>query len=194
MGGSMETASSATGGFRGALGRLRHAPLWVWITVLLTFGLLIFAYLQYRKSSAASSAAPAGLGTVPTDGSGQPLWDTASNGAFTSGNASDLAALLAYIQSHQTPNPSPTATPRAPGGPENQAFLAYQAEHPSMSASAFNSRWVKIFGKSATNTNLTGLSGSTENQAFQWYKTHVRPISASDFNKKWVQLNSSSGK
>ena len=122
MGGSMETASSATGGVRGALGRLRHAPLWVWITILLTFGLLIFAYLQYRKSAAGTSAtsggtSAAGYGTVPTAGTGQPMWDTANQGAFTTGNASDLAALLAYIQSQQTPNPSPTATPSPPPPP-----------------------------------------------------------------------------
>lgn len=104
-------------GFRGALARLRHAPLWVWLTVLLTFGLLVFAYLQYRKSQAnsATGASSAALGTVPGGGAGQPLWNTADTSGMLSGNMTDLQALLAYLQSQQTPNPSPTATPTSPG-------------------------------------------------------------------------------
>ena len=104
-------------GFRGAVARLRHAPLWVWLTVLLTFGLLVFAYLQYRKGSSSSSTTgtnSAALGTVPTDGSGQPLWNTADTSGMISGNYSDVLALLQYLQSQQTPNPSPTATPITP--------------------------------------------------------------------------------
>ncbi len=111
----METASSPAGGFRGALARLRAAPLWVWITILLTFGLLIFAYLQYKKNGGERATTNAASnGTVPVDGSGQPLWNTADQGAFTTGNAPELAALLAYIQSQQTPNPPPVATPTIP--------------------------------------------------------------------------------
>jgi len=115
----------STGGpIRGALARLRSAPLWVWITILLTFGLLIFAYLQYRKNGAANSttgttgsSSSAGLGTVPGDGTGQPLWNTADTSGFVAGNVTDLAALLAYLQSQQTPNAPTTATPTPAGGP-----------------------------------------------------------------------------
>lgn len=109
---------SSGGGVRGALERIRHAPMWVWLTVLLTAGLLIFAYLQYRKGSAGdtsnSSGSPgssAALGTVPADGSGQPLWNTADTSGFVAGNVTDLAALLAYLKSQNTPNPPTTATP-----------------------------------------------------------------------------------
>src|SRR6185437_15810428 len=119
----MERGMEGTGGpIRGALARLRSAPLWVWITILLTFGLLIFAYLQYRKSQTSASGASdtsstsAGLGTVPADGSGQPLWNTADTSGFVAGNVTDLANLLAYLQSQQTPNAPTTATPTpAPG-------------------------------------------------------------------------------
>lgn len=120
----------STGGpIRGALARLRSAPLWVWITVLLTFGLLIFAYLQYKKGSAASSSSTdstgsssAGLGTVPDSGVGQPNWASADQGGFVAGNVTDLAALLSYLKSNQTPNPPSVATPaasipQAPGAP-----------------------------------------------------------------------------
>lgn len=109
--------SQGGSGFRGALARLRHAPLWVWLTVLLTFGLLVFAYLQYRKSAANSSAngtSSAALGTVPSAGSGQPLWSSADTSGMITGNGSDMQAILAYINSLQTPNPSPTATPTTP--------------------------------------------------------------------------------
>lgn len=106
----MESQGGA--GFRGALARLRHAPLWVWLTVLLTFGLLVFAYLQYRKSQTSSTGtSSAALGTVPGSGSGQPLWNTADTSGMITGNGSDMQAILAYINSLQTPNPSPTATP-----------------------------------------------------------------------------------
>ena len=109
----------STGGpIRGALARLRSAPLWVWITILLTLGLLIFAYLQYRKNGAANSttgsSSSAGLGTVPGDGTGQPLWNTADTSGFVAGNVTDLAALLAYLQSQQTANAPTTATPTPP--------------------------------------------------------------------------------
>ena len=106
----------STGGVRGALERVRHAPAWVWLTVLLTAGLLIFAYLQWRKGggtsdSSGSPGGSAGLGTVPADGSGQPMWNTADTSGFVAGNVTDLAALLAYLKSQQTPNPPPTASP-----------------------------------------------------------------------------------
>lgn len=105
-------------GFRGAIARLRHAPLWVWLTVLLTAGLLLFAYLQYRKSNSGTSSGAgttsAALGTVPSDGAGQPLWNTADTSGMLSNNGTELAALLAYLQSQQTPNPTPTATPSNP--------------------------------------------------------------------------------
>jgi len=110
----------ASGPVRGALARLRSAPLWVWITILLTFGLLVFAYLQYRKNSANGSttggvsSTSAGLGTVPSDGSGQPLWNTADTSGMVSGNPAELAAILAYLQSLQTPNAPPTASPNPP--------------------------------------------------------------------------------
>lgn len=108
--------SQGGSGFRGALARLRHAPLWVWLTVLLTFGLLVFAYLQYRKSSSssASGTTSAALGTVPGSGSGQPLWSSADTSGMITGNGSDMQAILAYINSLQTPNPSPTASPTTP--------------------------------------------------------------------------------
>lgn len=109
---------SGSGPIRGALERLRSAPLWVWITILISLGLLVFAYLQYRKSNAASSSTGSssslGQGVVPTDGAGQPMWNTADQGGFVAGNVTDLAALLAYLQSQQTPNPPPTATPNPP--------------------------------------------------------------------------------
>lgn len=108
--------SQGGSGFRGALARLRHAPLWVWLTVLLTFGLLVFAYLQYRKSSSSGTTgtSSAALGTVPSDGSGQPLWNTADTSGMLSSNGTEWAALLAYLQSQQTPNPTTTATPTTP--------------------------------------------------------------------------------
>lgn len=119
---------SQGGGFRGALERLRHAPLWVWLTVLLTFGLLVFAYLQYRKSQTnATGTSSAALGTVPSDGSGQPLWNTADTSGMLTGNMTDLQALLAYLQSQQTPNPSPTATPSAPGGSTTVTHMTFPA-------------------------------------------------------------------
>lgn len=109
-----------SGPIRGALARLRSAPLWVWITILLTFGLLVFAYLQYKKSQTSgasdTSSTSAGLGTVPADGSGQPLWNTADTSGFVAGNVTDLANLLAYLQSQQTPNAPTTATPTPPTG------------------------------------------------------------------------------
>lgn len=102
----------STGPIRGPLARLRHAPLWVWITIALTFGLLVFAYLQYKKNqSANTSGSSQSLGTVPADGAGQPLWSTVDTTGMSTGNWSDLQALLAYIQSLQTPNPPPTAPP-----------------------------------------------------------------------------------
>src|SRR5690348_3318885 len=108
----------ASGPIRGALARLRSAPLWVWITILLTFGLLVFAYLQYRKNSAngtsSTTSTSAGLGTVPSDGTGQPLWNTADTSGLVSGNPAELAAILAYLQSQQTPNAPPTASPNPP--------------------------------------------------------------------------------
>ncbi len=102
-----------SGGVRGALERVRHAPMWVWLTVLLTAGLLVFAYLQYRKNAAGDTTggSSAALGTVPADGSGQPMWNTADTSGFVAGNVTDLAALLAYLKSQQTPNPPPTASP-----------------------------------------------------------------------------------
>ena len=108
----------AGGPIRGALARLRSAPLWVWITILLTFGLLVFAYLQYRKNSAngtsSTTSTSAGLGTVPSDGTGQPLWNTADTSGMVSGNPAELAAILAYLQSLQTPNAPTTASPNPP--------------------------------------------------------------------------------
>ena len=152
--------SSGGGPIRGALARLRAAPMWVWITILLTFGLLIFAYLQWRKSSANSTTAAtgtsadtssAGLGTVPASGSGQPLWNTADTSGFVAGNVTDLANLLAYLRSTQTPNAPTTATPTTPTTTPTTTPASSGAQYFTITQNYSSSNWAT--------TTLAGIAG-----------------------------------
>lgn len=112
--------SQGGGGFRALIARLKSAPPWVWISLILAAGVLVVSWLIYRNQATAnangtsSTSSSAGQGTVPLDGAGQPLWNTADTSGMMTGNVTDLANLLAYLQSTQTPNPPATATPPPP--------------------------------------------------------------------------------
>ena len=97
----------------GLFAKLRAAPPWVWISILLGAGVLVVSWLIYRNQATANANGtnPAGQGTVPADGTGQPLWSTADTSGMVTGNVTDLANLLAYLESQQTPNPPNVAPP-----------------------------------------------------------------------------------
>ena len=104
---------SSGGGFRALMARLRSAPPWVWISILIAAAVLVVSWLIYRNQATANANGtnPAGQGTVPADGTGQPLWSTADTSGMITGNVTDLANLLAYLQSQATPNPPNVAPP-----------------------------------------------------------------------------------
>lgn len=116
--------------------RMRHAPLWVWLTVLLTAGLLVFAYLQYKKSATGGTTAAASQGTVPANGSGQPLWSTADTSGMITGNGSELQAILAYINSLQTPNAPTTAAPGTPSTTPTTTHISSGGTSPAVQSVA----------------------------------------------------------
>ncbi len=97
---------------QGLLARLRAAPPWVWISILLAAGVLIVSWLIYRQKQAGASGSLSDLsaGSVPANGSGQPVWP--SSDATAGSNFGELQALLQYIASTKTPNPTPTASPK----------------------------------------------------------------------------------
>ena len=97
----------------GLFAKLKAAPPWVWISIILGAGVLVVSWMIYRNQAAANATGtnPAGQGTVPADGTGQPLWSTADTSGMQTGNWQDLQNLLAYLQSQQTPNPPGVAPP-----------------------------------------------------------------------------------
>lgn len=97
----------------GLFAKLKAAPPWVWISIILGAGVLVVSWMIYRNQATANGTNPAGQGTVPADGTGQPLWSTADTSGMQTGNVQDLLNLLAYLQSTQTPNPPDVAPPGA---------------------------------------------------------------------------------
>lgn len=125
--GSAEQAISqapqrATNGIAGLWQRLKKAPPWVWIAIVVAVAGVIIAYMTYRKQqNAANSAtqASAADGSVPSGGSGQPNWQGSDSGMFATSNDAQWQALLQYLLQFKPPVPTP-APPVAPpsGGPQ----------------------------------------------------------------------------
>jgi len=201
----MERGMESTGGpIRGALARLRSAPLWVWITILLTFGLLIFAYLQYKKSQSSgatgsatdTSGSSAGLGTVPADGSGQPLWNTADTSGFVAGNVTDLANLLAYLKSQNTPNAPTTATPTPAGSTSIPQAPGAPTSSPNGSALVTTSNGTffhitqRYSAASAGTTTLSGLAHRYNTTVANLLKLNpqVNPSTKITYQGEWVRI------
>lgn len=158
---------SGGGEGRSLIARLRAAPPWVWISIILGAGVLVVSWLIYRNQATGASASGSGLtvGAVPADGTGQPAWPTNTNG-FESNNLNDLMALLQYIQSNQTPNPSPTATPGPPpppkpgsGGTTTQIVTLSQPESLNQIASQYGLGTANVGWLQSWNQGLSKLPG-----------------------------------
>lgn len=177
--------------------RMRHAPLWVWLTVLLTAGLLIVAYLQYKKSATSgTTTSAAGQGTVPVDGSGQPLWSTADTSGMISGNGSELQAILAYINSLQTPNAPTTATPGTPSSSAIPQAPGAPTSSPNGSALVTNSAGTffhitqRYSATSAGTTTLAGLAHRYNTTVANLLRLNpqVNPSTKMTYQGEWVRI------
>ncbi len=107
------------------LERLRQAPPWVWISILLGAGVLVVSWLIYKKSQQPQDLnSVLSSGVVPYGGAGQPDWASAASGdAFSSGfTQTDWQNLVNYLLSTQTPNPQPPATPTPTPSPGSSKY------------------------------------------------------------------------
>lgn len=92
----------------------------VWIGVGITALVLVVGYLAYQNSQNSAAASGATGGGASPNSTNQPDWSSAVLGSDAGGQpsnaelAAELAAIAAYVQNQQTPNPSGTAAPPPP--------------------------------------------------------------------------------
>ncbi len=137
------------------LERLRQAPPWVWISILLGAGVLVVTWLIYKRSQQPQDLnSVLSSGVVPYGGAGQPDWASALSGdAFTSGfTTTDWQNLVNYILSQQTPNPPPAATPDPTPVTSSKYYQAGNGETLAEIASKFGLKLSDLYynGNNAT--------------------------------------------
>ena len=89
-------------------------PMHTWISIGIASGVLLLTYLLWRNSRASGASVAAGGQGIPNFGAaGSGLGDASGDPTVQA----ELAAIMAYIANHQTPNPAPPApTPSSGGG------------------------------------------------------------------------------
>lgn len=106
----------AATGIRGLFAKLKKAPPWVWIAILVAAVGVVIAYMSYRKQQAlaagtASGATDTSAGSVPGGGSGQPNWPAGDMSGFATSNDAVWQALLDYLMQMKPPVPTPAPSP-----------------------------------------------------------------------------------
>lgn len=107
----------AATGIRGLFAKLRKAPPWVWIAIVIAAIGVVIAYMSFRKQQAlangtASGATDTSAGSVPGFGSGQPNWPAGDINGFATSNDAVWQALLDYLMQMKPPVPTPAPSPQ----------------------------------------------------------------------------------